>query len=70
MTDDKALPFPLYCFSYDTRDCCFISHLIMPDGKRIAETAKSGNRTMWTDVSMRTPWVFTEEKVGAGSGTV
>jgi len=30
------------------------------DGNRIEETAKSGNSTMWTSVSMWTPWVFYE----------
>ena len=40
------------------------------DGNRIEETAKSGNSTMWTGVSTWTPWVFHEERVGAGSSTV
>ncbi len=34
------------------------------DGKRIEETAKSGNWTRWTKVSTQTPWVFLEERVG------
>ena len=39
MTDDRALPFPLYCFLYYSRDGCLISHLAMPDGKRIVENS-------------------------------